>query len=225
MFLIQQNQRLENRCATYQLQVQRLEAEMERLKKLELEVAELRERLGQNSQNSSKPPSSDPPSVSRPNNRQPSGRKRGGQPGHQGYARKLLPPEEVDEVIGLRPTACRQCGRLLLGDDPNPVRHQVSEIPLVKTARQYVHQQPVNHLDETGWPESDSQKWMWIDVRRKVAVVRSLGGRGQTEAKEVIGKGFSGIINPDRYVAYHWVDADRRQLCWAHLKREFEAIK
>ena len=37
MFLIQQNQRLENRCATYQLQVQRLEAEMERLKKLRLQ--------------------------------------------------------------------------------------------------------------------------------------------------------------------------------------------
>jgi uncharacterized protein (DUF3084 family) len=40
MFLLQQNQRLENRCATYELQVQRLEAEMERLKKLELEVAD-----------------------------------------------------------------------------------------------------------------------------------------------------------------------------------------
>jgi phage shock protein A len=58
MFLLQQNQRLENRCTTYELQVQRLEAELERLKRLELEVAELRERLGQNSQNSSKPPSS-----------------------------------------------------------------------------------------------------------------------------------------------------------------------
>jgi hypothetical protein len=42
MFLIQQNQRLENRCATYQLQVQRVEAEMKRLKKLEMEVAEWR---------------------------------------------------------------------------------------------------------------------------------------------------------------------------------------
>jgi len=91
MFLLQQNQRLENRCYTYELEVQRLKAELEGLEKLELEVAELRERLGQNSQNSSKPPSSDPPSVSRPNNRQPSGRKRGGQPGHQGRARKLLP--------------------------------------------------------------------------------------------------------------------------------------
>jgi hypothetical protein len=55
MFLIQQNQRLENHCATYEPQVQKLQAELERLKKLELEVAELRECLGQNSQNSSKP--------------------------------------------------------------------------------------------------------------------------------------------------------------------------
>jgi hypothetical protein len=103
MFLLQQNQRLENRCATYVLQVQRLDAELQRLKKLELEVAELRERMGQSSQNSSKPPSSDPPSVSRPNQRQSSGRKRGGQRGHRGQVRKLSPPEEVDAAIELRP--------------------------------------------------------------------------------------------------------------------------
>jgi hypothetical protein len=41
----------------------------------------------------------------------------------------------------------------------------------------------------------------------------------------MIGKGFSGIVNTDRYAAYHWLDCHRRQLCWAHLKREFEAIK
>jgi Family of unknown function (DUF6444) len=110
MFLMQQNQRLENRCTTYGLQVQRLEAELERLKKLELEVAELRERLGQNSQNSSKPPSSDPPSVPRPNKQQPSGRKRGGQRGHQGHGRALLPPDQVDQIVELRPVSCQQCG-------------------------------------------------------------------------------------------------------------------
>ena len=108
MFLIQQNQRQENRCATYELQVQKLQAELEQLKKLELEVAELRERLGQNSQNSSKPPSSDPPSVSRPNKHQPSGRKRGGQPGHQGHGRSLLLPEQVDQIVELRPVSCHQ---------------------------------------------------------------------------------------------------------------------
>src|SRR5262249_44309140 len=265
-------------------------AGLEGLKRLELEVAELRKRLGQNSQTSSKPPSSDPPSVSRPNNHQPSGRKRGGQLGHQGRARKLLAPEEVDTIIELRPTACRQCGHLLMGNDPDPMRHQVSEIPPVKakvteyqqhrlscpacgevtaagwpeemprgnfgpraqaivgyltgrlalshrdvveamaalhglslglgsvaaiqtqvsqalehpvkTARQYVHQQPVNQVDETGWPEGDKQKWMWIDVTPKVTVFQIFRGRGQAEAREMIGKGFSGIVNTDRYAAY-----------------------
>jgi transposase len=95
MFLLRQNQRLENRRATYVLQIQRLDAELQRLEKLELEVAELRERPEQNSQKSSKPPSSDPPSVSRPNQRHSSGRKRGGQRGHRRQAWKLLPPEEV----------------------------------------------------------------------------------------------------------------------------------
>jgi transposase len=42
---------------------------------------------------------------------------------------------------------------------------------------------------------------------------------------EVIGKGYQGIINTDRYASYHWMDAHRRQLCWAHLKREFLAIR
>src|SRR6266536_2555545 len=81
MFHLQENQRLENRCATY-----------------ELEVAELRERLGQNSQNSSKPPSSDPPWVSRPNTHQPRGRRPGGQGSHHGHGRPLLPPEQVDQI-------------------------------------------------------------------------------------------------------------------------------
>jgi Transposase IS66 family/Family of unknown function (DUF6444) len=223
MFLIQQNQRLENRCATYELQVQRLQAEMERLKKLELEVAELRERLGQNSQNSSKPPSSDPPSVSRPNKYQPTGRKRGGQRGHQGHGRPLLPPEQVDRIVELRPVNCHQFG---LGTVA-AIQQQVSnalEQP-VKTARQYVHQQPVNHVDETGWPESDKQKWIWINATSEVTVFQIMGRRGKAEAREVIGRGYLGTVNTDRYAAYYWVDAHRRQLCWAHLKREFEAIK
>ncbi len=49
--------------------------------------------------------------------------------------------------------------------------------------------------------------------------------RGQAQARAVIGKGYLGMVNTDSYAAYHWLDAHRRQLCWAHLKREFEAIK
>src|SRR5262249_15032867 len=89
----------------------------------------------------------------------------------------------------------------------------------------YVHQQPVNHVDETGWPECDKQKWLWINATPEVTVFQIMGGRGKVEAKEVIGKGYEGTVNTDRYAAYHWVDEYHRQLCWAHLKREFQAIK
>ena len=93
MFLLQQNLRLENRCATYELQVRRLEAQLQRLKKLELEVAELRERLGQNSQNSSKPPSSDPPSAPPRPARVPRGRRAGAQVDHPHHERPDPSPE------------------------------------------------------------------------------------------------------------------------------------
>jgi transposase len=39
--------------------------------------------------------------------------------------------EEVDRLIEVTPTACEQCGALLLGEDPQPVRHQVMEVPPV----------------------------------------------------------------------------------------------
>ncbi|REJ54582.1 MAG: hypothetical protein DWQ51_06490 [Microcystis wesenbergii TW10] len=39
-----------------------------------------------------------------------------------------------------------------------------------------------------------------------------------------MGENFSGILNSDRYNAYNWVDVAQRQLCWAHLKREFTKI-
>jgi hypothetical protein len=44
----------------------------------------------------------------------------------------------------------------------------------VKTAQQYVHQQPVNYVDETGWPECDKQKWLWVNATPEVTVFKSL---------------------------------------------------
>ena len=96
---------------------------------LATELASLRERIGRSSRNSSKPPSSDGPGFKPPARRKGSGRKRGGQPGHPGTGPELLPIERVDEVIDHHPDACRRCGTLLEGEDSNPLRHQVIEIP------------------------------------------------------------------------------------------------
>ena len=114
-----------------ELQAQQQEIEQLRLQltALSTELAQLRERIGRSSRNSSKPPSSDGPGFKPPARGKGSGRKRGGQPGHPGAGPELLPIERVDEVVEHHPDACRRCGTLLEGEDPAPVRHQVIEIP------------------------------------------------------------------------------------------------
>jgi transposase len=102
----------------------------ERLAALQKRIPDLEERLGQNSTNSSRPPSSDPPNVKRAPPRTPSGRRSGGQPGHTRQQRPFLKPTQPP--VALKPTACRHCGHALTGTDPQPRRHQVIELPLFR---------------------------------------------------------------------------------------------
>ena len=110
-----------------------LEAANKRIAEFEALVKELRERLGLNSQNSSRPPSSDPPGAPPRPPRARSGRKRGAQLGHPGTQRELLPVDEVDRVVPHRPAKCEHCQADLPQqpgpDDPPPDRHQVWELP------------------------------------------------------------------------------------------------
>ena len=110
-------------------QQQEIEQLRSQLTALASELAQLRERIGRSSRNSSKPPSSDGPGFKLPERRKGSGRKRGGQLGHPGAGPELLPMERVDAVAEHHPDSCRRCGTLLEGEDPDPLRHQVIEIP------------------------------------------------------------------------------------------------
>lgn len=100
---------------------------------LEKRIAELEEQVKLNSSTSSKPPSSDG-SRHKPDRplKPKSGKKRGGQPGHKGHHRKLVSPEDVTEFIIHRPETCGHCGDSLAGQDSNPMRWQVTELPPVK---------------------------------------------------------------------------------------------
>jgi transposase len=102
-----------------------------RLHSLQAQVRTLEEQLNQTSRNSSRPPSSDPPGSLRPK-RRAGQRRRGGQPGHRGHTRSLIPVEEVAEVVALKPERCAGCQAPLRGDDPSPFRHQVIEIPPIR---------------------------------------------------------------------------------------------
>jgi transposase len=94
-------------------------------------VAQLEARLNQTSRNSSKPPSSDLPQAKPRAAKEPTGRKAGGQPGHEGHGRKLKPESEVNQILDVRPEHGGQGGTLLWGEDAEPERQQVTELPRV----------------------------------------------------------------------------------------------
>jgi transposase len=95
-------------------------------------------------------------------------------------------------------------------------------VPVAEAAK-YVQRQPVRNADETSWPEKGQRRWLWISVTPLVTIFRLLKTRGAAGAKELLGEVVWGIIGTDRYAGYHWIDPRQRQLCWAHLKREFIA--
>src|SRR5262245_38818204 len=104
-----------------------------RVAALEATIQRLLERLQQDSHHSSRPPSSAPPPALRKRARRgPSGRQHGGQPGHPGQSRAVVPIGEVAAVLSVKPQQCHRCPHLLQGDDPQPYRHQVTEVPPIR---------------------------------------------------------------------------------------------
>ena len=95
-------------------------------------IQELEERFNKTPQNSSLPPSTQHPHAKPPSRKEKSRKKRGGQPGHAKHERALLPTEQCDDVQPLKPKECRRCGEKLSGTDPEPLRHQVWELPEIK---------------------------------------------------------------------------------------------
>ena len=284
-------------------------------RRLEARVGELERRLNRSSRNSSLPPSQDPPSApSRP--RTPaSGRKRGGQPGHEGRHRRLLPLEQVDEVVEHWPERCRSCAHVFgepeLVDAAEPWRHQVAELPPIavrvtehrlhgvccpecatptraelprevprsafaprlqaavvtlavrnrvsrrdttELARelfgvelstgsvdaiihragealagpytqleQRIKSASVVNIDETGWKTGGGNRTLWGALTSATAVFRIAAGRHAFEARTLLGERFAGIVCSDRWRGYDYLDPSQRQLCWAHLLRDFTA--
>jgi transposase len=300
--LWQENQLLKQQVASLQQQVSGLQAE----------VAKLREQVNKNSRNSSKPPSSDAPHKRSYPKAEPSGRKRGGQPGHAGKGRKHKTPTQVNRVVISKPLVCAACGALLLGEDPHPQCHQVSELPRiepevieyqlhtltcwacgmqntaewpadmprgsfgerlqatiaylggrfgvshrdiqealetifhveiglgsipaqeqvvsqaveqpVEEAQQYVQRQAIVNLDETSWQQWTKNFWLWVCTTPAVTVFRLFPNRSAAGAEQLLGEDYDGIVGSDRYSAYNWLDPLQRQVCWAHLKRDFQAL-
>jgi transposase len=284
-----------------------------RVAALEATVQQLREQLQQDSRTSSRPPSSDPPqSLAKRPRREPTGRRPGGQPGHEGHARVLVPIDQVDVVVPVKPERCQRCQHPLRGEDRQPQRHQVTDIPPIRPvvteyqlhrlvcpvcgeatraelpagvpvggfgprvqaitalctgayhlskrttqsvledlfgvslglgtvanleqataqavaesvaeAQAYVQAQPAAYADETGWREGQHRAWLWTVVTAWVTVFAIRLSRSGQVAQELLGEQFWGWLVTDRWSAYTWYPTWRRQLCWAHLLRDIEAM-
>ena len=107
---------------------------LDQQQRLQARVTDLEAQLKQHSGNSSRPPSSDPPSAPLRAKRTPTGRARGGQVGHPGHQREVLPTGQVDELVVHRPIACPHCQTALPQDLPATavLRHQVWEVPPIQ---------------------------------------------------------------------------------------------
>jgi len=283
-------------------------------------VRELEARLGRDSSNSSRPPSSDPPWAGRGKRRPPAppgSRRPGGQPGHSGHFRALVPPERVDAVVAHWPARCTGCAAPLAegagsAGDADYVAHQVTELPVLRAqvtehrlhrvacatcgattratlprdvpagaygprlqaavatlsggyrlsrravadlcdtlleaplsvgsvdalcqatsaalaqpvaeAAATLPQAPVVHADETPWKQGKTRPWLWVAVTALVSVFRIATGRDRGVIQALIGEAYTGTLVTDRYSAYAWLDVAYRQVCWAHLNRDLQAL-
>jgi transposase len=276
-------------------------------------IAQLERQLGRTSRDSSQPPSADPPSTPSRRGKDRSGRKPGGQDGHEGKGRELLPTSVVDEVIVYWPKMC-DCGHgfgegglVAVG---KPVRHQVEELPrlavtvtehqcprvccpacgkrtraalpadvaastfgprfhaavavlsvrnrvsrrdvvecceqlfgarissgtvdaiLVRVADalaepdedllQRVRAAKALNMDETGWRTAGQRRALWGAFTDRHAVLRVRDSRHEDHARELLAD-TSAIVTSDRWWAYAHLPLARRQVCWAHLRRDFKA--
>lgn len=93
--------------------------------------------------------------------------------------------------------------------------------PAVEEAKQRVQQQPVVYMDETSHKQSGIKNWLWVCVTKNITTFSISVSRGMKVAKEILGDSFKGYLVTDRYSSYNWVAKEQRQLCWAHLIRDF----
>ena len=78
------------------------------------------------------------------------------------------------------------------------------------------------NMDETGWRTAGSRRALWGAFTARVAVYRIAADRHEREARELL-SGHAGVVTSDRWWAYNHLPAGRRQICWAHLRRDFQA--
>jgi transposase len=93
--------------------------------------------------------------------------------------------------------------------------------PAVAELKAALPGQHVN-MDETGWKQAGRTAWLWVAVTASFSVFRVAFSRGRGVVTDLLGAAYAMVLTTDRWAAYNGVGW--RQLCWAHLRRDFQAL-
>lgn len=91
-------------------------------------------------------------------------------------------------------------------------------------AQQAVQQAAAKNVDETGWKQAGDKRWLWGAATAWVACFVIVPSRGAAGLAALLGQKIKGILCSDRWSVYGQLKVGLRQLCWAHLKRDFQKL-
>lgn len=80
------------------------------------------------------------------------------------------------------------------------------------------------NIDETGWREAHLKAWLWVVVTSAGIVFRIARSRAGAVARDLLGEEPKPIVISDRFPGYEWIELGSRQICWAHLRRDMQAM-
>jgi transposase len=96
--------------------------------------------------------------------------------------------------------------------------------PAHAEATDAVRQAAHKNTDETGWKLRGRLCWLWTAVTAHVAYFLIHARRSAAGLKALLGDALRGLVTSDRWATYNVLGVYHRQLCWAHLLRDFQAL-
>jgi transposase len=104
------------------------------------------------------------------------------------------------------------------------LQHRTAEAlrPIAEEALIYTRGHPAN-VDETGWTEGRTRAWLWVAVTTLVVAFLIRKTRGRRAFDDLRGHSAQ-VRTTDRYPVYAYLTRHKRQVGWAHLRRDFQAM-
>jgi transposase len=94
-------------------------------------------------------------------------------------------------------------------------------LPADQEVQRAMRQSPALAVDETSWWPRTRQYWLWAAATAGLSFYRLQRHRSGWARERLLGRDYGGIVTSDRHGAYNGLPPPRRQLCWAHLIRDF----